>query len=360
MKRLLAVALGLLLLWGCGQNSGSTSGSANLVFLSSTLGRAPVARAGAACSVSPVGPAVSGLCYTPTKISGVFSQISISKTSGGAPARSLGGGTEVGFANIFKNAPFNLKTSPTIASSDDNLQDGTGPYNILSVTMQALEIEFTAENPARVYRVRIPFASTPPSSTAAYATCLTAGEKDEADKYGKLFGSSVVQAGDILVCIKNTVTETCADADYQWVNGTALVPIRPGSPKQIAGTYLLKADACVAGASRPSITWGSATMDLNLSAAVDLTAAISAGKKTYTSGKTSGSTLTATIDITSTNSLFVPTTTLAGDLNAATQTQILGAIDNILLKPIYLKKAKTSAATVTDEGMSATVTVKIE
>lgn len=361
MKQFVVVGLGLLLLWGCGgSNSGSTSGNLNLQFLSSTLTARP-GRAGTACSATYSRTTDNGLCYTPTRVSGIFSEVTLSKTGGGTPARLLGGGSETGLANVFKNATFDLKTQPTIPSSDDNVQDSTGPYNLLSFALRALEVEFQAEAGAKIYRVRVPFAATPPSSSTTYTSCLSTGEREEADKYGKLYGNVVAQAGDILVCIKNTTAETCADGDYQWVDNTgALSATRPATAKQVSGTQLLTADACTNSGSRPDITWGKASIDINLATSVDITAAIDKGVKTYTAGGKSGTKLTFKIDITATNSLFVPTTALAMDLSAATQNQILGAIGEINLKSIYLKRKKSSAAPATDEGLAATATLTVE
>ncbi len=360
MKNLARLLL-FTLLAGCNSSSTSDSSSGNLsiVFTSSTLAARPLLRAGASCSVdTDAGGHEMGLCYTPLQIGGYFNEASLSKTGGGAPIRILGGGTDSGLAAVFKKSAFDLKTSPTIASGDDNIQDGGGTYDILTIRAQALEVAFVADTGNQVYHVRIPFAATPPSSSTVFSSCGLGGGLTDADTLGTLFGSVVAEAGDILVCIKAISTETCADTDYQWVSGTTLSSTRPATPKQLVGTYLKNSDACTDGATHPEVTWGSANLDILLGTAVTVSAEITAGVKTYTSGGTMGSKLTVTLDIGSAESLFVPTSALGSDLGAVTQAQVLAAIDSILFKPVYIKNRKTSSAAGTGD-LTATATLTV-
>jgi hypothetical protein len=360
MKKLFLLLVLLSFVTSCGsEDGGGDPGNLSIVFTSSTLSTRSAVRAGSGCTVSTdAGGVELGLCYTPLQISGYFNRAQFTSTGGGTPVRILGGGTDTGIAAAFKKTAFDLKTAPTIASSEDNIEDGGGTYNLASIQMQALEVAFTAESGNRIYRVRIPFVTTPPSSSSVYSSCGLGGGLADADTAGTLFGSVVALPGDILVCIKSSASETCADTDYQWIVGSGLVPTRTGSVRTLTGTYLSTAESCTAAADHSEIDWGYLNFDLTLGTPVTVSAASSGGTKTYTSGGTSGTKLTVNLDVASTGSLFVPTSALGVDLSAATEGQILAAMESILLKPVYVKKRKNSASS--DSGdMAATVTLTV-
>lgn len=361
MRHLLWLLI-LPLFVACSNGDSASDGNLSIVFASSTLSTRAEDRVGTPCNVtSDIGGLnEAGRCYTPLQVSGYFNMASLSKTGGGAPVRILGGGSDSGIASVFKKAAFDLKTSPTIASSEDNIQDGGGTYDVLSLTVQALEVVFVAETPARYYHVRIPFTGTPPSSVTAFGSCgLTTSALAEADTLGSLFGSLEAQAGDILVCIKPASTDVCADTDFNWVNSSDnLQPTRPASPKQLTGSFLKTDDACTGGATRPEVTWGFASLDVMLSSPITVSAAISEGVKTYTSGGVSGTKALVSLDIATAESLFVPGTTSASDLASTSQSTILSGIDTILFKPVYIKNNKNSSTAGTGD-LTATATVTI-
>lgn len=350
----------LLFLPSCDSSSdSSTSGNLNIILKSSDLARS--SRAGTSCSVSYESSTVLGKCYTPLSVKGVFNAASLGSTSGGGPVRILGGGTETGLESVFKQASFDLETSPSI-SGDDNIQDGSGgSYNMASLSIQALEVAFVAESGAKVYRVRVPFVSTPPSSNASFFACLDT-PADIVDPLGTIWSGVTASPGDILVCIKSSETETCAASDYKWLDGAgALQSSRPGSPKRLVGTYLTTAESCTSGADHPDVTWGSASLDIGLSQSVTISAAFGdGGVKTYTTDSGSGSKLTISLDIDTTESLFVPDAAFTSDLAATLQTAILSNIEKILLKSVYINNNKATAATASGARLNAVATLTVE
>lgn len=345
----------------CTNSPGGGDSKINLLLTSSDLSTSSLTRSGSNCSVTYESTTVTGKCYTPLKVSGFFNKATLGSTSGGDPVRLLGGGSTSGLEAVFKKAAFDLSTSPTL-EGDDNIEDGGGTYNMMSLSIQGLEIAFEAEATNKVYRVRIPFTTNPPSANSTFSTCGLDGGTTEADTLGTLWSGITATAGDVLVCIKSAISETCEDTDFQWVDGSGnLQSTRPGSPKQVTGTHLLTADSCTAGSEHPDITWGNATFDVSLSSSVSVSASRGdSGTKTYTVGSQSGRTLTATIDVDTANILFVPTAALAADLSSQTQAAILGNIENILLKSIYTNAHKSTAASSSDGMLSATVTLAVE
>lgn len=344
----------------CGSDSSSSgSGDISLILKSTTLSTR--SRAGSSCTVSYDSTNASGLCYTPIEVTGYFNVGLLSNTGGGTPVRILGGGTTSGLSSVFKKSQFNLKSSPTIASQD-NIQDGGGSYNLVNLEVQSVEVAFYAEATNKVYRTRIPFTTTPPSANSSFSSCGLGGGLTTADELGSLFGSVTAQPGDILVCIKSTTSDTCSDTDYQWVDNTGtLFSTRPASPLRLTGTYLRTADSCSSGSSHPDITWGSATLNIGLGSSFTVNAAFgSGGTKTYTLSSGSGTKLILNLDISTTNSLFVPTSALNGDLNSFTQTQILQQIQSVLLKPVYVANNKSSASVTSDGMLSATLSASVQ
>ncbi len=345
-----------LLLVQCSGGGDSNTGTMSIVLKSTSL--ATRSRTGTACNPTVNGAPEGGLCYTPLSVLGYFNQASLSSTGGGAGVRILGGGSTVGLEGVFKKTAFDLKTPPTIPSSDDNIQDGTAAsYDILSISLQAIEVVFEAESTPKYYHMRIPLVNTPPSTSSVFSGCLTSQENSSADEYGTLYGSTNALAGDILICIKTSATDTCADTDYQWVTGGALSATRPGSPERLTGAQLITADSCTPGAEHPEVTWGYGTIDILLDSPVSVTATNGGGGKTYTSGGVSGSRLTVTLDIDTNLSLFESVNGLVTDLSLATQNQILTNIAKIQLKPIYIRNNASSAVTSGDMEASATLTV---
>lgn len=317
---------------------------------------------GSNCNVNTdMGGSESGKCYTPLYVKGVFNMASISSTQGGPGARILGGGTEVGLESVFKKAEFDLKNSPEL-SGEDNLQDSTNSsFNLVSLSVQAIEYAFRATSSNKFYYVRIPFVTTPPSASSAFSSCGLDGGLTEADSLGTLYTGLTAYPGDILVCVKTSSSESCSDSDYQWIDNQSLTSTRPASPKKLSGTYLMSEDSCTQGADHPELTWGSTTLDILLSSPVSVSASIDQGVKTYSSNGTSGNKLEFSLDIDTASALFVPSSAISSDLATATESEVLNHIGSIQIKPIYIKNRKNNPSPGTgDMTASAAITISNE
>lgn len=323
-------------------------------------------------NVTGVG-AVAGECFTPYKVSGSFRQAQLGSTGGGAPVRILGGGNLYhGFQDVMRHESFDLSTAISM-TGDDNIEDGTGgPYNLLTLDAQFLEYTFRAHIGAdpKYVTVRNYFAPSIPSTSTLLTDCgLTSGELAEADLYGTLHAGIAAQSGDIMVCVKNASTDTCAAEDFNWVDASGeLHPStgdRPASPKQITGTYLTNTPSCTQSSGHPEITWGETEFASNLSDSVSISA-VNGSRKVYTSGSASGDLLEINIDISATDSLFVPTSSGLDLGSVGTQAQLMQSIDKVLLTPIYNNAyrsnnssangailASTVSFTITDDGKSS-------
>lgn len=372
------VLLGALatVLWGCSgskggdssQGGGSAASNVDLVLLSSSLSSSLnasadryAAMAGTNCSVTTdVGGTETGKCYSALQIKGYFNSLTLGATSGGAGVRLLGGGSLTGLEAVFSRAAFDLKTSPAI-EGEDNIQDGTSSsYNLMTIKIQALEYSFVGTSANKYYHVRIPFVTTPPSASSVYANCGLGGGLAEADTLGTLYPNLTAYPGDILVCIKNTSSETCADADYQWVESSgATASVRPSSPLRLTGNYLYVEDeTCDMSGATPSVNWGAVGLDILLQSPVSVSASINGGVKTYTSGGTSGNKLTVNIDIDSDGAIFVPSSAIGPDLSSATESQILQNLASIQVSAIYVKNRKNNGAPGTGD-LSASVSLSV-
>lgn len=356
--------LPILGLWSCKGEDGkrdSSSGSSNidLIFSSSQLGLASLSPvlggqflASEACQLSLGSQTVQGVCTTPLGMSGSFNAARLYNPVGGSvPVRLLGGGNESGLEAVFKYAAFDLSTTPTI-DGDDNIQDGSASatYTSMYLTAQYLEYAFTATPDSKVYRVRTFFASSKPSDEEAFQAsgCRVSSSLGEADSIGTLFADLEAQAGDILVCVKNSADATCADTDFQWVasDGT-LSSTRPATPKQQSSGALFTESSCSSDTD-----WGYAKINIAFPEAISISAAFGdGGVKTYTVDGSSGTKLNFKIDIDLENALFVPSSSGISDFALANEPAILNNISDILPKSFYIAKHQT----VFSEGDTSTM-----
>ncbi len=338
------ILISLIFLNGCDkknqkndQNS-TTTGNVNISITSIVAGSSPHLFS-TGCSVSE-GAAV-GSCYTPISMSGVFNTASITNFAGGNTARLMGGGDKYhGLDDIFRQAKFDL-SQKLFMDGDDNLQDqGTVTYSGISVDTKALELVFTSMS--KYFHVRYSFVDQPPSSSSIFSTCgLDSGTSEQADLKGTIWTApSNIKAGDILVCLKDTSTETCTDSEYQWISSDtgALTSTRPTSPVRFSGSYAFEASKCISTGERPDITWGGVSLYAQLDTSVEIGATIDQGKKLYSSGSSTGHTMDLTLTIDTTDSLFVPSQLISAfnssDYNTDGPT-ILKNLDKITLRQIY-------------------------
>jgi len=371
MLRSIGVFAGLVclsLLSSCGGESGSggEDGNINLVFKSSDL-RRPVASHGSGCSVSVDGVGQGGTCFTPVSVSGNYVTGNLSATTGGAGVRIIGGGDEVhGLDSVFERHAFDLATYPSVRG-EDNIQDGTlASYNLLSLDLVTLDTVYLATASNKYYHVRAFFVDQPPSAATVFAACgLDVGTLTQMDLVGQIFSGINARRGDLMMCIKNNASDTCADSDFQWVDNTgSLTSTRPTSPapKMLTGSYLTGSDECSLSADHPSLTWGMARLTFGINNPVSVSAVIDKGVKTYTvinSGVTqSGTELTLTADVDLTDSLFAPSGSAISNLSTESESNLLTQIAELQLKPIYAIANKTTAAE--DNSINADVTLSVQ
>lgn len=362
---LIASGLCMALLVSCFNNdSDDESSSVNLKIKSTSLEAARGVRSRAACSMTVDSATDNGYCYTPYSVSAYISKASLSSSTGGPPVRVLGGGDAYsGFDEIFRHNLMDLRQVPDI-DSDDNIQDGvSASYNLVSFDVRAMETVFIATAADKYFHVRHFFVDQPAMGGSEYSSCgMTDSEEALVDSKAQLWtGFTSVRRGDLLVCIKATEDETCAAGDYQWVDSNGdLQSARPGSPKQITGTYLLSDTSCSVSGETTSLEWGYAQLMFNLNDAISITAAINGGTKTYTSGGSSGTQMTFTVDIDTANSLYATQASGLSNLATATEAEVLDDIENLMLKPIYVEKTKSNASSTNSTGVNATVTVSLQ
>jgi hypothetical protein len=371
----------LLKVVGCGDDgkkggpgSGSSNGgninvkvtSANAMMLSPAL--APSLAEGCDCSTpgtSMGGPVCGGnpqgKCYTPSAIRGHFNVLS-------AGARLLGGGDKYhGLESVFRTGFFDF-SKPVFLDGDDNIQDGTvSTNNIVSMSVQSLEYQFLAAG--KYFNVRIPMVTIPAAQDPQFLGCIDEGGLGESAKYTKLYADGInVTAGDILVCVQDTQTAVCKDADYNWVDSSGtLTPMsgsRPASPQRLTGSHAFNKSSCTSGADHPNVTWGSMDFHAAGSSPLGITATIDAGKKIYTKGSVTGNTLDVTVSFDMSNQLFVPNaaaTAYASSDYSANGATIRQNLDKIMLRQVYQynTRASTSVNIDSDNMGSATLTTVV-
>jgi hypothetical protein len=353
----------------CGKDESSGSSNLSIVLRSSQLASSLIrgsaerlrAAAATACTATVDAATVNGTCYTPLAVAGAFNEARLSSSAMGAnPVRLLGGGSQSGVASVFKHADFDLKASPTIQGEDNIEGAAVTTFSYLNLRAQYVEVSFVATPANKAYHVRTFFVNNVPStdSVLSAGSCRVSTALTEADAAGTLFSGMTAQAGDIMVCVKATSSETCSDSDYQWVTtGGALSSTRPSPPKQQSGANLVTATTCPSDGAN----WGYGSVNLGFPSDVTISASFSEGKKVYTAGGKSGEKLTFSLDVSLGDSLFVPSSTGIADLATANETAVLANIDQILLKPMYVSKHRTGGSAGDAANMlSATPTLTVE
>jgi hypothetical protein len=351
-------------------NPGSTSngggGNVNVkVTGASSAALNVVANEGCDCSTpgtsmgGPIcGSNPQGKCYTPKAIRGHFNQLNVSA------GRLLGGGDKYhGLESVFRTGYFDF-AKPILLDGDDNLQDGQNTSgNMVSMSVQSIEYQFLAAG--KYFNVRIPMVTIPAAQDPQFLGCIDEGGLGESAKYTKLYADGiVVTAGDILVCIKDTETAECKDADYNWVDSsgtlTAMPGTRPTSPLRLTGAHAFNKSSCTAGSDHPSVTWGSLDFYASVASPLGVTAKIDAGKKIYTKGADTGNTLDVTVAFDMSNQLFVPNAAATAFANSDYTTHgvtIRQNLDKIMLRQVYQYNTRTSTSVNIDSDNMGTATV---
>jgi len=308
---------------------------------------------GPVCGSNP-----QGKCYTPKAIRGHFNQLNV------AEGRLLGGGDKYhGLESVFRTGYFDL-AKPVFLDGDDNLQDGgTSSNSIVSMSMQSLEYQFLAAG--KYFNIRIPMVTVPVTQDPQFIGCIDEGGLGSSAKYTKLYAEGTkVTAGDILVCVKDSIDSTCKDSEYNWVDSSGtLTPMdssRPSTPLRLTGSYAFEKSTCTAGQDHPNVTWGSLNFFASSSSKLGVTAKIDSGKKIYTKGSESGNTLDVTITFDMSNQLFVPNSVasdFASSDYSANGATIRQNLDKITLRQIYQYNNRTSSSTNIDSDNMGNATI---
>lgn len=365
---MLCLTSGLLLASSCGKNNGNGapnsggSGNVNIKLKSAAKTSLMLAADGVGCGApgasngSSGGSGSGGSCYTPTAIRGHFNSLQVSG------ARLMGGGNKYhGLEEVVRTGYFDL-AKPLLLDGDDNIQDKReSPFNILDLGVQSIEYQFLAAG--KYFNVRIPLVTLPIAEDPQFKGCIDEGGLGEAAKYTKLYAEGIsVTAGDILVCIKDGLSDLCKDSEYSWVeeSGT-LASTRPSSPMRLTGSYAYTKSKCSSGADHPDATWSSMAIHASHSSALGVTAAFGdAGKKIYTLNGKTGNTLDVVVEISMAQQLFVPSSVVSAYIStdyAAQGATILKNIDKVTLRQIYQYNTRTSTSQEIDGENMGTATL---
>ncbi len=356
--------LPFLLLLGCSEKSNKGSptdsggGNLNIKVASQTLSLDTVLLTADGCDCSQPGTSrggsicgsqPDGKCFAPLAVKGYLNQVYA------ANARIMGGGDKYhGLESVFRTGHFDL-ANPVYFDGDDNLQDGGGKTDIVDLRVQSIEYSFLAAG--RYFHILIPSVSLPVTEDSAFVDCIDEGGLGESVKYINLYDLSetpdfAVVAGDILVCIKTTLDESCKLSDYQWADSSGvLYSTRPTNPLRLTGSYAFEASSCEAGSDHPNVTWGSMSIYAQTATGVDLAATIDKGQKVYTSGGNTGTTLDLTLDIDLANQLYVPNSAVAAFIStdyATSGPTLISNLNQITLRQIYQLNTRASADTNID------------
>lgn len=341
---------------------------------------------------------VAGNCVNPIKMTATATTLHLASQYGGVPAQIQGSG-RTGIQGLFGFNTFDFKSASTLGGTN-NLTESKVYFDRVAVNVSALDIQYVAGVAAKFYNVRYLFFTQPPMDDTTLSACVSAaGNRSLFNSLGSLFFTDTAKTapipitrGDILVCVKDTGSATCAASDYQWIDASgALHSTRPTAPLQLKGTFITPASSCDAMDSAfTSFVTGGATFYAAITSPFTLTAAsvttltaptLDAGTQkvigsktaqatqyTFTTGctvaaggtsgvctgtPTLGSDLTLTLDFDLANLVFFPTSAANPDTDS--QTVILSKFDKILPIPIYIENNKPVAGSDYTPGVNVTV-----
>jgi hypothetical protein len=306
-----------------------------------------------------------GKCYTPTAMKGFFNTLYLSGvgSSNDGSARLMGGGNKyTGLESVFRTGFFDVSES-VFLDGDDTLQIDGGSFDLVDMRVQTIEYQFGAAG--KFFNVRIPLVNLPTTTDPEFEGCIDEGGLGESAKYVDLYSApTTVTAGDILVCVTDSASDSCADADFKWTNSSGeLLSTRPSSPLRLTGSAAFEPSTCTSGADYPEVTWGSMALYAQLAEDAEASAEIIEGKKLYTAGGKSGNTLNTTVDLDLSNQLYVPSSLSAAYLStdyAANGATILGALDRITLRQIYQLNTRSSSSVNIDSDNMFQAAVSFE
>lgn len=315
-----------------------------------------------------------GACLTPINVTGAAASVSIGADSGGmeGPARLLG--ATVGNIGLDRNGelevfPFDFG-DPVGMPGNSNVADNSGEntFDLLRVDVAFFDVKVEVPrsgDATEYWTIRWGFITNPVSDTSfeegtPMANCVDDGYLAAIEENGLLEGRASFNAGDLMVCQKDTVEEECAEEDFQWFDEDAdsFVSTRPANPLQHewAGIADISCDAAQVGYD---ITLGNYDFFAVIDNAFTLGAEYQQCQQVYTSGSTTGNTLNVTMDFDMSQAIFINGIIGEAEVEAASDAAIFQAVE---FKQIFIRSRQPDPTAITDDlsgGMTAEATISI-
>jgi hypothetical protein len=186
----------------------------------------------------------TGSCITPLAVTGYAEQAAAGRSNGPNGARILGPdefATPAG--GIFDGQAFDLSAPVPLVTNNTLFEqyNERTQYDVLAMNLAWYQVQFplTISSGTRYVTMLLakygqPFA-TSAAMDNAMANCGLAPEDATQARYiaADLLPGMTFQRGDYLFCVKDSPTESCAPADFRWLDSAnnTLVANRPAQPK---------------------------------------------------------------------------------------------------------------------------------
>jgi hypothetical protein len=285
-------------------------------------------RSSASCSVQVNGLTHWGRCRTPSGLSGVLRGAALLQ-SNGQRLEVLVPGTLSGDE---KTWPLDLASGtwlrdqiPLNPQTKSSMQ---GPFIGLSLDWLMMDVSFLATPQDDVqFSIRNYFSTNLAQTDPAFSSCVD----PSTILFSSIKDAYAAQAGDFLLC-KGAPNTPCTT--FSWINKAtqALVPTRPTFPEQLP-TRSLSGSRC---SSQPRVEMNRGFWRLDIKFATPLS---------FDSLSTSPNTYTLRLDLDLDRALFIPSMLGFTGLEAMTEEEVLTNVQNILLKPPYVRTRQSNAST---------------
>lgn len=264
------------LLFSCAKDGGG-GGSASIagnvsVKLASAAARPTGTRE--ACNPNFGAGPINGECFSPLKFTAKATIVAAGSSKGAVPARLInlasgpdGLGLEGPFG-VLGLADFDFATPAAVNSiySDDNIggeDTASVVYDLITVYIGAAEmqIDMNGTNAAtRYWNIRYPFFPKNPLDDTAFATCPSSEfTREVLEDNGDLYSApNGFKPGDILLCEKANVTDTCAAGDWNFVNADdgSVTTTRPANTVQLVNAHWITDPSCSEEGEHPDMEFG--------------------------------------------------------------------------------------------------------
>ncbi len=289
---------------------------------------------------------VSGTCINPINITGYALQVDIldlggtQGTGASGPARLFAGDTTTG--ERWGYAPFDF-ADPVAMAGTPNLPDFNDSYRWDHVNVEANNLDVVAFIKDQYWHIRMVFTSSPVTLETAVQNCgIEQNTYDALATYTRYLSDTIdFYRGDILLCRKDSSTDTCTDTDWQWydLDSNQFTSTRPSNPLQHDWTAN-DVSCSLDENNRPSINEG----HYDLFAETEEYYLTGEYSNCYidftyidpdTSESSSGNTLSAEFDFDSESSVFLPNISNS-TLSSSSNNEILNAF---IFKQMYIRNS---------------------